>query len=740
MTLHPPISARLSFGGAWRRDLRWLSDGHLLAPDFDVVSGSVDLVVARVNITEQIPPEPMLPFLRRWADALERLAAGACWADVQFEESPWTIGLVRIGEDDVELSVFRYNIQAEVIDAPAPTSLSLLLSMTRGALRELRTESPWAEPCAALASRLALPVTVPRPRARPRGTPLEIRTSQAEVGAWCTTLQADHLPFWAYDGEGLSRSALIGPGRLHFVSAGGDAVTLATRPLPAVEALADALIELFTASPVGPRDVEMGGGRLRWTPRARRLEISQDHALVEVDAADFLSLFADHIDGIVRALGTAHRPMSTNGYLGLWSDLASELLRLDPAAHAVVATPKRRSVTTSPSPPEDAASTLGFPVRSVRQLRFSLEWTHRISQDDARTWVSDHAAGWVGVQGQALMCVDAVTGEQRWRAEQHGARRILVAADEVLAIGGRATLHDAETGSVRWVDDVDESVAHARRVDGAWMLSSDTRLRLMRDGRAAWTWLAGESRQVRRSTLLEDTAVAALSGGRIVGLDARLGRPLWQLREPVQRARIAPLGRRLLVWSQGAAATGERCILADATTGAVIAACSLRGDVRRWSFVGTSAALLVGGDSDVVVLAQASDDSVTELTTPERILDVVAGDGFVVAMGRSHVWALDDQGVRWSLPHRTRQAPLFANRQHASGIISLRDDDGVRFVESWSGDVLGESTAFWEEVERLTMSAKGHCLVVERAPRGSAWLHGVAALGLLAVLDGGQTS
>jgi hypothetical protein len=165
------------------------------------------------------------------------------------------------------------------------------------------------------------------------------------------------------------------------------------------------------------------------------------------------------------------------------------------------------------------------------------------------------------------------------------------------------------------------------------------------------------------------------------------------------------------------------------------------GAAHRWSASASGVALLIGGvGGDTLVLGDASTGRWATHPLQARTIGVVHEEGMTAILTGASVIGVDASGrTRWQVPlPRDTRDPRLADTCAAPGVVVVRDDQRVAFLEAWSGALLGEAPAFWEQASRLHVGEDGGWLLVESGPDRTAWLHGVPAVGMLAALDGGR--
>lgn len=753
----PEAPLQIIVGDGWQRDVRWLvgPDAPRLAggPNLDVLHAAIDIVVGRRNVTRHVPAEPLLPFLDRWTSALAELADGASKVVVYWEASPWHLAMQRVGPDDVALTLFRlgHDVHVELDDAHVPRAA--LVDATRAALTAaLVDRMPAALSARLRAARDRLepfPADAPSPAPVALAEPLVVRTRSVGHGALETALDVGYPGIAEYHGQPrLDRHGCIAPGTFAVVDAQEVRIVSRVRPLVLLEGLVDALhawaaegvADAMTRVPLGDATLELHHG-------ANRAALRTDDRLAIFDADAFVRLVADHAEGLVASLWRAAPPMSSNDYVRELRRAARELRRTVRGV-APVAQPAARSTqagANAPTLPGDDPTTLGFPVASLRRLRFARDWSRRISRESAMTWrlAGDVAA--VGIDDGALVCLDRRDGTERWQTAVPAAARwsalgerslALVARDRVVAL-------ELEAGAQRWSRPCAPDTVFARGVAGTVLLADAASVRAVdgATGHERWRWSVGGDATPRRITAVGATVCVALSTGRVVGLRHGDGRLAWSWQGAAGSLRLGACDDRLGVWTRGRGQTAQRFRWIDATDGAVLASLDAPGTPRAWHVTDDGFAAIVDGqDEDGVVVGDAGGATLRWLALERRARGCLRVPDATVLLGERTLWCVAADGqVRWevTLPPTWRD-PRLAERNDASGVVVVRHDDAVVFYEAYTGAVLGDAPAFWEEASRLHVGADGGWLLVEDGPGHEGWLHGVPAVGMLAALDGGR--
>lgn len=751
---------RLSFGERWAREATWLESTDVAlrveSVDLDVLRAPVDVVIGRRNITERVPAEPLLPFLRRWCDAWVQLATGGVRkAIVRFEESPWEFALVR-REARVETTLYRLQRPMRVPIEAEPIALEDMRHATVAAIRDAASRCDRDRPIsarlearlAAAAARLdAVAVDRAKPWAAPLGDLLRVDTRASSGDALQSTIDVDHPSLRAFDAaDAFDRHALLAPGRVCIRDEDGEELALPGRPLEALDHLVDALAGLDAVGTLD-RAIDVAEGvHLRVDARARSATLRVGSRALRFGLDAFWSLIGEHVDEVVGVLGRAAPHTLDSALLGELQHAATSVRRRlvrAPAQGARTASPRR--ATGSAATPSEAsdARTLHFPPRSLRTLRHERAWTREVAERDVPTWRWCADGGWWGRADAALVRLDARTGvpllEAPLSASDDAASALLHVEGEVLAAAGHRLQAFGAHGPTWGLDVEDAGRAHAAfELRGARLLAADEgvlRVDVGRRPELRWRWTSAEPIGTVRG--FEAVCVVATRARRVLGLDAVDGRVAWAI-DGDARLRLESARGFLFAWPREG--SGELLAI-EPSVGATVARWALPSSARRWDVGAHGAFWCVEREGrDVLVGFDAERAAFFELPAPEPVLRVEAHGALACMIGPSALWGITSAGVSWRHGGTWSRSARFAERRLARGMCVVRAEESVSSFEAWTGAQLGEVRAFWETAAHLQMGPNADGLLAERATRegGRAALHGVPAIGMLATLDGGK--
>ena len=759
-------NVQLAFGGRWLRELAWLhaSDGPDFArdPDLDVIASPIDLVVGRRNVLWRVPDEPLLPFLERWCDALRAIALGEAKRIVSLEASPWHIAMHRTGQRNLALSVFHYGSTAEVeledVSLPIDALQSATLSALRSALHHAAVPAS-ARPrltarIEALLVRIADPVidVADAPLAYAHAS-VEVETAVAGHGTILTQMPTGFRGLFGYDGApALDRHAMLAPGVITWTDAAGVVLRCEATPLHVWETIVDGLVAWTKHAPHdgGLETLDAVALQLALVRSANRATVTVGAAdAVRMDADALVALVAAHVSDLLRALQRSTPALERHAFLTELQRTSAELVSMPTVPSPTVARVHPPRVPTVVSD-DQTRTTLGFPASSVRRVRFARDWSARVSLEAVRSWVLGPSGDWVGVNDGRVTRLSRQHGEPIWVAPSPRRTGWTGSAhDTLFAVGDEPVLRALEPsdGEERWSFPLDATERLPRRVAalpsrGVVFLLDETVIAVDADhGHLRWSWRPGGGQSATRMVVVGSTVCVALSTGRVIGLRIADGRPAWSWASAEPSLRLAACGPLLAVWSRGRVDGSTTLQWMEPDGGSLVARAVTPGAAHRWSASDRGVALLVGaGDGDTLVVGDASRGRWHAEPLPLRAIDVAHHDAMTAVLTAGSLLGIDARGrTRWEvrLPRETRD-PRLADTCAARGVVVVRDDQRVAFFEAWSGVLLGEAPAFWEQASRLHVGADGGWLLVESGPDGTAWLHGVPAVGMLAALEGGR--
>ena len=755
-------SLRLSFGERWAQEAAWLDTADVAmrvdAVDLDVLKAPVDVVLGRRNITERVPPEPLLPFVRRWCDAWIQLASGNTRkAIVVFDESPFEFALTRDG-DAVELTLYRVGRPTRALLEREPVALADALEATQGALRQAAARCASRRPISArlgarlhaAAQRIAALEHAPARAWLPAlGFPLEVSTDASSGDAMRTVVELDDAALRAFDAtRPLDRHVLLARGEVLLLDGHGGALSLPGRPLETLEHLTDALSAVDV---VGTQDVRLAvaeGLRIDIGARSRAVTVSVGAHTLSFALDAFWSLVGEHVAEVAEGVCRARPPLQAAARLSELRHTATVVRRRIVHAPATRLGAGASTGQTSPRAPGYARqsaggappATLDFPAASVRHMRLERLWTTEVLADDAPTWRACPDGGWWGREEGALVWRDTRTGRRTREAPLPPAEASLLhVGAEVWSLaqeGVEAFGPERRRWSLELEDAPNAQGGHAVR-DLRFITFGDGVASVSVSGEPALRWRWTSAEPLAKVVPLDDVQVVALDTRRLVGLDNIDGRVAWSLEVPFAVRLSASCGL-LFAWPRSG--PGELLAI-EPGVGAIVARHAVTAPPECWDVGRRGAAWCMAsqGGSELVMFCPTRRGFAS---APARgpVEHVEAHGSRVCALGAGVLWSVSARGTTWRARTPWALGARFVRENLASGLCALIGDESLRLVEAWTGAELAEVRAFWETVDRVALGPRGDGLLIERPTRdgGCAALHGVPAVGMLAALDGGR--
>ncbi len=775
---------RLVVGDRWKSEAARLLQADsavILGRDFDLAElrAPIDLVLDAANVTSRLPDEPVIPFVSQLATAVCAFVSGTSSAAVvEFEEAPWELALQRAGPDLVLLSLYEVAPPGRFAIELRPISLDRLRAAVDKAVA---TMAKAVDELPAVAGRAAVQAAISACRdpggeaasvwAPVPGTPtdLTIETLSSERLTLVTHLRVGGQPLLAYGGDAaLDRLALLAPGTLMIAPDAGRAVRLEGRPLMALEEASERFREVLR----------------RWSDDAseHRLVTTREGDLVcrtdgttavllhrcggvvdwsiDLDAETFFALLLDHVRDVAAACVDANPQLAANGHLGELRRTA-ELMRRRLIRVTRKPESRRRAARADAAADQDDPTSgrfdpFRFPAQSIRRMRYERMWTHVVPGVTPRTLRFAGHAQWLVGHDRGVELVDAADGRSLWH-HTHGARGLVWDVAESTAIfideRGGAIARDMESGGVSWATRLGapaEPLTPLARVGAGRVVIAlaDGNLVAIEAATGALHWRVGVGADGAASLAAAGgVVVAATLGGDLTAVDAETGTVVWGQRLPYERVRLASTGASIVILADNPLEHAALVGSVDPVTGRwrdgvrldadVVAFDAARGLVAAVVAEALDHRVMIWSSAGDLVHAEAGIGSHAPVRGAGCVVDV---DGVVTLVG-GRMCGFREAGMAWAL----RLGPVMgevrlAGRNGAPGIVAVAAEDEVAVVEVAHGRVLHRLPAFWEQLAWLGLDERGHLLALEhpggRAPR----LHGVAAVGIIAALDGGSLS
>ena len=350
--------------------------------DPDVLRAPIDVIVDRENLSADLPDEPVVPFLRRVAEATKKLEQGQR-AVVEFSEAPIELVLEPWDGRHVVVSVIEFGRAAKFRTRRVRALSSHLLDELRhcvvsAADRASGSSAALSEALAPLRATLATSVGPPSAKCPAFGH-VDIETRSHSGTSLTTHLQPDSTGLGADDVQGeIARFALMALGTVTLTGSDGRGLRLAGSPIRLLGSFVDALSDDYGGDDVMHAELARDdSGHLTASFREGRAALSHPSGKpLRVPTDELARLVSEHAAAVAESLRKINPRLVDHPDVRDLDESAATLREYLPRSLSLTG-PMMPVVVSRPARHLDVPEPDGwaFPSSAIRRMRYERKWT-----------------------------------------------------------------------------------------------------------------------------------------------------------------------------------------------------------------------------------------------------------------------------------------------------------------------------------------------------------------------------